>query len=44
MIEEFSKKYGVDSALVKAVIQAESGFNSYAVSRKGAKGLMQLMP
>jgi hypothetical protein len=44
MIEEFSSKYGVDSALVKAVIQAESGFNSYAVSRKGAKGLMQLMP
>jgi soluble lytic murein transglycosylase len=44
MIQEFSGKYGVDSALVKAVIQAESGFNSYAVSRKGAKGLMQLMP
>jgi soluble lytic murein transglycosylase-like protein len=44
VIEEFSRKYGVDSALVKAVIQAESGFNSYAVSRKGAKGLMQLMP
>ena len=44
MIEEFSEKYGVDSALVKAVIRAESGFNSYAISRKGAKGLMQLMP
>jgi hypothetical protein len=44
MIEEFSRKYSVDSALVKAVIKAESGFNSYAVSRKGAKGLMQLMP
>jgi soluble lytic murein transglycosylase-like protein len=44
MIKEFSEKYGVDSDLVKAVIHAESGFNSYAVSRKGAKGLMQLMP
>jgi soluble lytic murein transglycosylase len=44
LIEEFSGKYGVDPALVKAVIQAESGFDSYAVSRKGAKGLMQLMP
>jgi soluble lytic murein transglycosylase len=44
MIEEFSGKYGVEYALVKAVIRAESGFNSYAVSRKGAKGLMQLMP
>jgi hypothetical protein len=44
MIEEFSEKYGIESALVKAVIRAESGFNSYAVSRKGAKGLMQLMP
>jgi soluble lytic murein transglycosylase-like protein len=44
MIAEFSEKYGIDSALVKAVIQAESGFDSYAISRKGAKGLMQLMP
>ena len=44
LIQEFSGKYGVDSALVKAIMRAESGFNSYAVSRKGAKGLMQLMP
>jgi soluble lytic murein transglycosylase-like protein len=44
LISEFSKKYQVDFALIKAMIHAESGFNPYAVSRKGAKGLMQLMP
>jgi len=44
LISEFSQKYDVDSALIKAMIRAESGFNPLAVSRKGAKGLMQLMP
>ena len=44
LISEFSGKYQVDFALIKAMIRAESGFNPYAVSRKGAKGLMQLMP
>lgn len=44
LIFELSKKYQVDFALVKAVIRAESGFNPMAISRKGAKGLMQLMP
>jgi hypothetical protein len=44
LISEFSKKYQVDFALIKAIIRAESGFNSLAISRKGAKGLMQLMP
>lgn len=44
LIYEFSKKYEVDFALIKAMIRAESGFNPMAISRKGAKGLMQLMP
>jgi len=44
LIYEFSQKYKVDFALIKAMIHAESGFNPYAVSRRGAKGLMQLMP
>lgn len=37
-------KHGVDPALVKAVIHAESGYDPQAVSAKGALGLMQLMP
>jgi hypothetical protein len=44
LISEFSRKYQVDFALIKAMIRAESGFNPLAISRKGAKGLMQLMP
>jgi soluble lytic murein transglycosylase-like protein len=44
LITEFSRKYQVDFALIKAIIRAESGFNPFATSRKGAKGLMQLMP
>jgi soluble lytic murein transglycosylase-like protein len=39
-----SAKHSVDPDLVQSVIRAESGFNPKAVSRKGAQGLMQLMP
>ena len=44
MIENASKTHGVDSALVHAVITAESGYNPGAISKAGARGLMQLMP
>lgn len=43
-IRELAKKYGVMESLIVAVARAESSFNPYAVSRKGAVGLMQLMP
>lgn len=44
IINSCSTEFGVDKALVKAVIHAESGYNPNAVSSKGAAGLMQLMP
>ena len=44
IVQSAARTNGVDSALVHAVITAESGYNPNAVSRKGATGLMQLMP
>jgi len=44
IINSCANEYGVDKSLVKAVIHAESGYNPNALSRKGAVGLMQLMP
>ena len=44
IVDVASRAYGVDKALVHAVISAESGYNPSAVSRAGAVGLMQLMP
>src|SRR6266850_1187076 len=44
LIREIADRYDVEYALVKAVIKAESDFDRLAVSRKGALGLMQLMP
>src|SRR3989442_14368968 len=41
---EAANRYGIPERLVTAMIRAESGFNPRAVSRKGAPGLMQLMP
>ncbi|HZO38013.1 MAG TPA: lytic transglycosylase domain-containing protein [Methylomirabilota bacterium] len=43
-IKEVAARHGVRADLVAAVIEAESDFNPRAVSRRGARGLMQLMP
>jgi soluble lytic murein transglycosylase-like protein len=44
IVREAAQRHQVDPALVKAVITTESGWNPRAVSRKGAMGLMQLIP
>jgi soluble lytic murein transglycosylase-like protein len=44
IIETIARTYALESALIHAVVSAESGYNSTAISKKGAAGLMQLMP
>ncbi len=44
LIREAATKHGISASLIKALIKVESGFNPQAVSKKGALGLMQLMP
>jgi soluble lytic murein transglycosylase-like protein len=44
VVEQTARTYGLESALLHAVISVESGYNPRAISPKGASGLMQLMP
>ena len=44
MIREVTARYNVDPDLIRAVVKTESNWNSSAISRKGALGLMQLVP
>jgi len=44
IIKEAADAYAMDPALIRAVMEAESAFHPFAVSRTGAEGLMQLMP
>jgi len=44
IVERVAQSHGLNPALLKAIIEVESGFNANAVSPKGAVGLMQVMP
>jgi soluble lytic murein transglycosylase-like protein len=44
LIDDLASSYGLDPLLVHSVVKVESGYNPYAVSSKGAQGLMQLIP
>lgn len=44
IVGEASQRHGVDADFIRSVIRQESGGNEHAVSRTGARGLMQLMP
>jgi len=44
LIHQKARRYGINPDFIRAVVQVESGFDVYALSPKGAMGLMQLMP
>ncbi len=44
IIEKYASDYRLDPSLIRSIIAQESGFNPKAISPKGARGLMQLMP
>jgi soluble lytic murein transglycosylase-like protein len=44
MVSDISQEHGVDPRLVDAVVRVESDYDPRAISRRGAQGLMQLMP
>jgi len=44
LIDKYSKKYNVDPDLIEIMVEVESEYNQFAISRTGAMGLMQVMP
>jgi hypothetical protein len=44
LIDEAAERFSIDSLLLASIMEAESGFNPYAISPRGALGLMQVMP
>ncbi|MEN6310681.1 MAG: lytic transglycosylase domain-containing protein, partial [Acidobacteriota bacterium] len=44
IVQQIAVKHGVEADLIHAIIRAESAYDNFALSEKGAMGLMQLMP
>jgi soluble lytic murein transglycosylase-like protein len=44
LVKEYSNQYSIDYLLILAIIKHESSFDEHAVSNRGARGLMQVMP